>query len=87
MDPGNYLISVSLDSNSRTAFGQQLPTPSTDFHSYQIISPGEVITSNFNVPLQRDTGDYNLWAEVLILGENGSDQIKPRICVPIKYRE
>ena len=86
-DPGYFLIFVSLDSNSRTMLGQHLPTPSSDFHSYQIVSPGEVITSYFNIPLQRDVGDYNLCAEVLILGENGSDHIKPRICVPIKYIE
>ncbi len=87
LDPGYVLIVVSLDSSSRTTFGKRLPTPSTDFHAFQIISPGEVISSSLIVPLQKDAGDYNLCAEVLILGENGSDHIKPRICVPIKYIE
>lgn len=85
LDPGYFLIFVSLDSNSRTIFGPQLPTSITDLSSYQIISPGELITSNINGAPYREAGKYNLCAEVLILSENGSDHIKPRICVPIKY--
>lgn len=87
-DPGYFLIFVSLDSNSRTIFGPQLPTPSTDLSSHQIISPGEVISSNFGAPPNlREAGNYNLCAEILILGANKSENIKPRVCVPIKYND
>lgn len=83
--PGYNLIFVSLESNSRSLFAQQLPAPSTDFHSYLTISPGEVGKSELIVAIHRDAGKYNLCAEVLILGENGSDHIEPRICVPITF--
>jgi len=68
-------------------FALDPPTPNADIHQYLSISPGEKISSELTIPFDLEPGEYNICAEVLILGEHEIVNQKPTICVPITYQQ
>ncbi|NOQ96390.1 MAG: hypothetical protein GQ555_07210 [Desulfobacterales bacterium] len=86
LDPGFNLILVDFNSTSRRIFGAQLPTPSAD-NSFLSISPEEKMSSEFIIGANVEPGNYNLCAEILVVGANESDYQQERVCVPITYEK
>lgn len=77
VEPGYTLYVVGIDSDYRTIFSKQLPTPSTNIKDYYSINPGEKIITEFPLPALKESGLYNICAEILILGISDKSEIYP----------